>query len=277
MDPVALTFADLIAKPEAVLPGIEAAARDAGEIALASFREGERTAAEIWSKTGGSPVTAADIAVDEFLNERLGGLCPAAGWLSEETADDAARLAVPLVWIVDPIDGTRAFMNGHRDWSVAIGLFAEHRVIAGVVHAPALGVTYSAVLGHGARRNGEVIRVSARDGLSGARTAGPPTLLNRLAGIEPGIQPMPKIPSLALRLARVAEGSIEAGLVSRDARDWDLAAADLILTEAGGTVTNLAGEAPLYNRPMPVHGALVASGAALHPSLLQAARHVFEA
>lgn len=244
-------------------------------MALPMFRPGAATTAELWHKSGGSPVTAADVAVDAFLNERLGALCPEAGWLSEETADDASRLALPLVWIVDPIDGTRAFATGHPDWSVAVALLVEGRPVAGVVHAPAHGVTYAAALGHGARRDGARMTVSSRDRLDGARTAGPADTLVHLSRMA-AIQRMPRVPSLALRLARVADGTIEAALVSRNARDWDLAAADLILTEAGGTVTNLGGEVPLYNRPMPVHGALVASGIALHEPLVAAARAAFE-
>lgn len=266
-----VAFAEL---PRAALAAIADAALHGGEMALRHFRRGQSTSARSWGKAGGSPVTEADIAVDTFLKARLSALLPAAGWLSEETADDPARLSRPLVWIVDPIDGTRAFMAGHDDWSVSIALMRDNRPIAGVVHAPSHGVTYAAAAGHGATRNGVPIAVSPRDTLDGARTAGPRYTLEALQRRAAGIVPQPRVPSLALRIARIADGTIEAGLVTADARDWDIAAADLVLSEAGGRITGLGGDAPLYNRPMPVHAPLVAAGAALHPALVKAARAI---
>src|SRR3712207_3855926 len=103
-------------------PRLRETAREAGAIALGFFRSGLKTSARIWSKAGGSPVTEADVAVDAFLKAELSQAVPEAGWLSEETADDPARLSRELVWIVDPIDGTRAFLTGSRDWSVSIAL-----------------------------------------------------------------------------------------------------------------------------------------------------------
>jgi myo-inositol-1(or 4)-monophosphatase len=218
-------------------------------------------------------VTEADIAVDDFLKERLSRLVPEAGWLSEETADHPERLARGLVWIVDPIDGTRAFMGGHRDWSVAIALLVEGDPFLGVVHAPAHGLFYEATAGAGARVNGTAIRVSPRDRIAGARVAGPKSLVDsfeRRAGER--VSRLERIPSLALRLARVAEGAVEIGLVSSDSRDWDLAAADLVLREAGGRLTDLAGNSLEYNRAEPVHGELAAAGAVLHPRVIKAMR-----
>ncbi len=276
MDRPPFTPQEIRAEPAAILNAMVAVVEEAGRIALPGFRLGGPTTARVWHKGGGSPVTESDVAVDTFLNERLGALCPAAGWLSEETADDAARLALPLVWIVDPIDGTRAYASGHPDWSVAVALLVEGRPVAGIVHAPAHRATYAAAEGHGATLNGRPIRVSDRDTLRGAKAAGPAEAVAALARAGHGVVRLPRVPSLALRLVRVGEGAIEAALVSGNARDWDLAAADLILTEAGGTVTNLAGEIPLYNRPMPVHGALVASGMNLHGPLIAAARDALE-
>lgn len=252
-------------------PAVAAAAREAGALAARSFRASTRTSARIWSKAGGSPVTEADMAVDAFLKERLGALLPEAGWLSEETADDESRLTRRLVWIVDPIDGTRAFLTGHPDWSVVVALLADDVPVLGIVHAPALHVMYEAVHGGGARRDGIPIAVSARDELAGARVSGPKPLvdmLERRAG-EP-FERLPKVPSLALRLARVAEGAIDLGLVSSDARDWDIAAAHLVLREAGGRLTSLEGIVPAYNRAEPLHGELCAAPPCLHAAALAA-------
>jgi myo-inositol-1(or 4)-monophosphatase len=253
-----------------LLPIVEEAAREAGALALRSFRLGGKTTARHWNKAGNSPVTEADLAVDALLKERLSAALPEAAWLSEETADDPARLGRRLVWIVDPIDGTRAFLTGHADWSVSIGLVAEGRPVLGVVHAPSLRVLYSARSGGGARRNGTTIRGPAATGLEGARTAGPKPLMDVLARRSGFLDALPKVPSLALRLARVADGSIDIGLVSANAHDWDLAAADLLLEEAGARLSDLRGRPPRYNQPEPVHAELIATSDRLHPDLVAA-------
>lgn len=242
---------------------------EAGALALDLFRPGARTAARTWSKDGGSPVTEADIGVDTFLRVRLSALLPEAAWLSEETADDAKRLSQRFVWVVDPIDGTRAYMNGSPDWAVCVALLDAGKPVLGIVHAPACNATYSALRGGGAWRSGAAIRTSATGSLAGARIAGPKPMLDALA-LAAAFEPVPRIPSLALRLARIADGTIDAGLISRDARDWDLAAADLVLSEAGGRLSDPEGRALAYNRQDPVHGELVASNGALTPPLLRA-------
>ncbi len=245
------------------------AAIAAGEMAMGFFRPGAATSARIWTKQGGSPVTEADTGVDSFLKVSCAMALPGAAWLSEETADDPARLGSRLVWVVDPIDGTRAFMAGSPDWCVCVALLADNEPILGIVHAPALGLTYEARRGAGALCNGAPITVAAA-GLREPRIAGPKPMLDALArGFS--FEAQPKVPSLALRLARVADASLDGGLVSPDARDWDLAAADLILREAGGQVTTLDGSRLGYNRVRPVHATLVAAGAGLHPALLAAA------
>ncbi|MGL4727360.1 MAG: 3'(2'),5'-bisphosphate nucleotidase CysQ [Bosea sp. (in: a-proteobacteria)] len=239
---------------------------EAGEMALADFRLGEATSARIWSKAGGSPVTAADVTVDTFLKIRLSELLPDAGWLSEETVDEPSRLTRRHVWVVDPIDGTRAFMSGDPDWAVCIALLDDGEPVLGLVHAPAHGKTYRATSQSLAEMNGAPIRASDIATLNGARVAGPKPMLDALARQKP-ILPQPKVPSLALRIARIAEGVLDVGLVSPDSRDWDIAAADLILRQAGGSLRGFGGqrdgEAPRYNRENPVHGVLYAAGNAL--------------
>lgn len=267
MSPSAILSA---ADAAALAAALEVAAREAGEIARGYFRRGEKTTARIWNKAGGSPVTEADVSVDAFLKVRLSQLLPEAGWLSEETRDDPARLGRDLVWIVDPIDGTRAFLNGNPDWSVAIALLVAGRPALGVVHAPAHEGYYDARAGGGARLNGVPIGVSAQAALGQARITGPKPMMDTLAARAGPLSEMPKIPSLALRIARVAAGEVDIALVTANARDWDLAAADLVLAEAGGALSDLVGAAPVYNRPEPVHGALLAASRALHPRLVEA-------
>lgn len=256
-----------------IAAGLMTAVRDscleAGTLALDLFRPGAQTAARTWAKSGGSPVTEADIGVDTFLRIRLSALLPEAAWLSEETVDDAQRLTHRLVWVVDPIDGTRAYMSGSPDWAVCVALLDAGQPVLGVVHAPACNATYTALNGGGARCNGQIIRTSPAASLTGARIAGPKPMLDILAQTE-RFEAVAKIPSLALRLTRIADGTIDAGLVSPDARDWDLAAADLVLSEAGGQLSDATGQAVTYNRPAPVHGTLIASNGALAAPLLQA-------
>ena len=260
----------------AMLARITDVAHRGGEIARDYFRPGARTSAQVASKEGGSPVTEADHRVDAFLARELTGLLPQAGWLSEETEDNEARLARDLIFVVDPIDGTRAFMTGDARWAVCIALVAHGRPVLGVVHLPALSQTFVALHGAGAFRNGARISVSDRASLAGATIAGPANVLKKLNDAGLGIQIEPRIPSLAYRLVRVAEGSLDAGLASTNACDWDIAAADIILHEAGGRLTDLEGQPPRYNRSGVRHGHLGAASDRLHAELTAVLRRTIE-
>jgi myo-inositol-1(or 4)-monophosphatase len=247
------------------------AARLAGEIAMRDFRAGERTRAGVEYKHGGSPVTAADLAVDHFLKARLSAQFPEAGWLSEETADDLARLSQSALLVVDPIDGTRAFVAGDPRWAVSIALVVDHRPIAGVVHAPALGETYAASIGGGATLNFAPIEASPRRDLGGARIAGPRPLIQRLGGLGSAqLLIEPRIPSLAYRLARVASGSLDGAFAAANAHDWDLAGADILLSEAGARLTDAERRPLRYNSATIRHGALAAAPIVLLPQLIAA-------
>ncbi len=256
----------------ALMPDLRAVMREAADIARPFFRLGGQTSARIWSKAGGSPVTEADVAVDTFLKIRLSALVPEAAWLSEETADDPSRIGHDLVWIVDPIDGTRAFLSGHPDWSIAVALLAGGQPRIGFVHAPsAMPITRrcSDTAPRGtASRSGSMPGDAARRADHRAEADARPPV--RGAGADVDFERIDRIPSLALRLARVAEGSVDVGLISGNARDWDIAAADLILREAGGVVCELKGQATTYNRPDPVHGELLATPVALRDLVLAA-------
>lgn len=237
-----------------------AAAHKAGDLAMRFFRPGETTSAAVTHKIGGSPVTEADEAVNIFLEETLRKLVPEAAWLSEESADSPERLRRDLVLVIDPIDGTRGFVAGRAGWAVAAALLFRSRPILGVVHAPALAQTYVALAKCGARLNGAPIGVSPLPRLDAeAKAVGAPSLAQKLrrAGFE--FELLPKVPSLALRIAFVATGRIEAALIKENSRDWDIAAADLVLTEAGGRLANPAGDVPVYNRADTSHGVLIAA------------------
>jgi myo-inositol-1(or 4)-monophosphatase len=254
------------------LASLTQAAQAAGEIALRAFRLGARTTAKVHWKEGNSPVTDADMAVDAALRAQLAPLFPEAGWLSEETVDDPARLTRRRALIVDPIDGTRGFMEGDARFCVCAALVEDGAPIAGVVHLPALGETFTAAQGAGAFLNGAPIRVSAKTDLAGARAAGPKPMIEALQRSGAPILPEPRAPSLAFRLVMVACGRLDAALVSARAHDWDLAAADAILHEAGGSLTDLEGIRPAYNRAETRHHELAAAPIALREALLTAAR-----
>jgi myo-inositol-1(or 4)-monophosphatase len=242
---------------------LSVAAREAGALALRSFRGRPKT----WIKGKSSPVSEVDLAVDALLRERLLAIRDA-GWLSEETDDDPARLQRTEVWVVDPIDGTRAYLAGLSDWVISVALVDTGRPVVGALYAPVTDELFLATAGGGATLNGAAIAASGGTALAGAKFAGAKRRLESLAAIEPRIEATPRIPSLALRLARVATGALDGTFAAPDSHDWDLAAADLLVHEAGGLISTLTGESLIYNRPNPVHDALLAAGRARHAALL---------
>jgi myo-inositol-1(or 4)-monophosphatase len=249
--------------PAADRERLAAALREAGAVALKTFQ----TPLKTWLKGQGSPVSEADIAVDDFLRGRLAGPASGCGWLSEETADRPSAGTARL-WIVDPIDGTRAYLAGQPDWSISAALVADGRPIVAGVFAPVTDELFVAALGLGATRNGAPIAASAGESLAGAKVGGPKPLLAALAAVEPRIEAIPRIGSLALRLARVAQGGLDIAFAGGASHDWDLAGADLLVHEAGGAVTSLVGRGLTYNQPDLAHGALVAAGVARHAALI---------
>jgi myo-inositol-1(or 4)-monophosphatase len=229
---------------------LHSAAKAAGAAALPYFNAGKETSAKISYKDGNSPVSEADHAANDVLEAALRRARPAYHWVSEETIDSTERLSASHLFVVDPIDGTRAFIAGKLQWSVSVALVIDGAAAAGVIHAPALEITYTAMLGGGAFRNGEPVIASRRKVLADALTSGPKPVLEQLereAAVT--LNHGPKIPSLALRLALAAEGKIDLAIASTGAHDWDVAAADVILREAGGVLLDLDQKPLVYNRP----------------------------
>ena len=249
--------------------GVEAAVREAGALAASTFKT---ALLKTWTKHGGSPVSEADIAVDKFLRQRLMALAPDAGWLSEESEDDRARLGAPRLWVVDPIDGTRAYVTGRTDWSISVALVTEGRPVIAAIYAPMQDNFYAASDGEGTTLNGVPILASTGADFAGRIAAGPKPVLERLAKVAPTLVMEPKVFSLALRIARVADGTLDVAFASPDSHDWDLAAADLLVHEAGGVMTALDGRTLIYNRPDPVHGVLIAAGRERHAALVDLVR-----
>jgi myo-inositol-1(or 4)-monophosphatase len=244
---------------------LAACVREAGLLALSMFG----TPINNWTKAGSSPVSDADIAVDRLLRERLAGDDSGFGWLSEESVDDPARLASRYVWIVDPIDGTRAYLAGLPDWTIAAALVENGRPIAACLYAPVTEEFFAATTGAGATCNGATISTTSGAALAHARIAGPKRFLERLAAVAPPFAVMPRVRSLALRLARVAQGAYDVAIAGADSHDWDLAAADLLVHEAGGSITPSGGGLINYNLPVPRHGVLIAAGRERHAALME--------
>ncbi len=242
------------------------AAQAAGPLAMARFK----TDVETWEKPGEGPVSEADLAVDDMLRKKLRGARPGYGWLSEESAEAEGDPGDDRVFIVDPIDGTRAFLAGEGGWGTALAVAEKGRIVSAVMHLPARGETYAAALGRGASLNGAPIRSSARTALTGA------TALAASAQLKPGLWPggPPPVdrhyrPSLAWRMCLVARGRFDLMVTLRPAYEWDIAAGSLIAAEAGATVTDGDGAPLLFNRhpnratgvivaPEPLHEALMA-------------------
>jgi myo-inositol-1(or 4)-monophosphatase len=251
---------------EADLELLNGAAREAGALAMSFFRNSPSA----WSKEGGSPVTEADMAVDAFLRARLLGERPNYGWLSEETSDDPARLGCETIFAVDPIDGTRGFIEGDERWCVSLAVVRQGRPVAAALNVPAQGALYSAVEGGGAWIGEIRLAVSDRADIAGARLTGPRGWLKTATIQNLGADLQPHIPSLAYRFALVAASRIDAAFASPRAHDWDLAACDLLVHEAGGRLTGLDGAALRYNQEIPRHGALAAGNKGLQPIVLAA-------
>lgn len=240
--------------------------RAAGDCALSYYGKPLKA----WDKAPGHPVTEADLAVDALIRDRLCAARPDYGWLSEESADDPARLDRARVWIVDPIDGTRAFMRNQPEFSISVALVEHGRPLLGAISQPVAGRLYLAVQGTGATLNDRRLRIAPRTSLGDSRMLADETFF-RSARHWP--TPWPdmryrRLPSIALRLAMVGGGEADATVFVRPKSDWDVAAGDLVVTEAGGRCCDETGAPPVYNRKTPVQPCLAAASACLMPALL---------
>ena len=239
---------------------------EAGRIALDLFPGEEGKPLHSWDKGAGSPVCEADIAVDRFLKRELGRLLPAAGWLSEETVDDPSRLGRDLIWLVDPVDGTRDFIRGRTGWAISVALISAGRPLVAMLDAPARGEFWHAVAGQGAWRNDQPLAASRREELAGARV--PAKVLMKEDRMLATVY---KPNSIALRIAMVASGEADLVATLRWGYEWDIAAAALIAREAGAAVSDAHGNTLAYNKRDPRAFGLLVSAPAIHA---EAVRHL---
>jgi len=197
-------------------------------------------------KGGAGPVTEADHAADALLREVLPAILPAA-WLSEETKDDPARLAADRLWVVDPLDGTKEFVEGVPQYSVAVGLVEGGVPIFGAVHQPVTGDTWWARRGGGCFRNGVPVRVAGGNALGASRSE------MKRGEFEPFVEgwDLRPIGSIAFKLALVASGELAATVSRGPKHEWDVCAGAMLVLEAGGVAVDCFGEALAFNRPFP--------------------------
>jgi myo-inositol-1(or 4)-monophosphatase len=238
---------------------IEQALERAGDV-LRRFTPGR---IEHRIKERGDPVTEADMAVNEVLLANL----PQGdeGWLSEETVDDALRLSKSRVWVVDPVDGTKEFVQGVPEWCVSVGLVEEGRAVAGGLCIPARDLMVVGAVGDGVRANGKPCRTRDVDSLEGAEVLASRSEVGRGEWKRFEKQPFTIRPmgSVALKLGLVAAGLSDATWTLVPKHEWDVAAGTALVLAAGGEVWTLDGQAPQFNRPRPLFSGLIATAPGL--------------
>ena len=254
---------------EALQQRLRRAVLDAGVIAMADFGRGGRS----WEKSPGQILTETDLAVDRALKASLGRALPSAAWLSEETREDGQRYGCRHLWVVDPIDGTRSFAAGKPEFTISVGLVEAGRPVLACLLNPATGECFEARRGAGATLNERKLTVAEPEA---ARTA----RIVLSAGERKARDFRPFFPearvstigSLAYKMALVASGRFDAYFSWRKSHDWDIAAALLILEEAGGRATDRTGLPLELNRPSLLHQGLIAAPPGLHGHLERISR-----
>ncbi|NJR78164.1 inositol monophosphatase family protein [Sphingomonas corticis] len=248
-------MAEAAAVPAELADAVAGIAEEAGALAFARWR----TDFARWEKSPGSPVCEVDLDIDRMLRARLSALLPDAGWLSEETADNADRLTAGRVWVVDPIDGTRDYIRGRPGWCVSIALIDHGQPVLGVLEAPARGEAWRASAGRGATLNGAALRAGDRRVLAGARVP-----VDALPKADRLLTAVEKPNSIALRMAMVADDRADLVATLRWGNEWDIAAAVLIATEAGAAATDAIGGTLAFNKADPRAFGVIVSTAGIH-------------
>lgn len=242
---------------------LESIVSEAGQIAYRLW-PGAGASVRSWEKEPNSPVCEADLAVDAFLKRELGALLPSAGWLSEETVDEPSRLERDLIWLVDPVDGTRDFIRGRSGWAVSVALISAGRPLIGMLAAPARGESWSAVAGRGSWRNGRRLSASTRLEFPGSRVPA-----HALPKADADLVTVDQPNSIALRIAMVAADEADLVATLRWGFEWDIAAAGMIAREAGAAVSDAFGNKLDYNKRDPRAFGVLASAPAIHGAAVE--------
>lgn len=252
--------------PERLLDtaAVIAATQEAAALAFASWREGAVPDTRVWEKTKNNPVSEIDMAVDALLATRLQAILPQAAWLSEETADDPKRLDARLLWLVDPIDGTRDYVRGRSGWCVSVALVADGKPVFAVMAAPAQDKLWVAAHGEGVTCNGEKLLGSTRNAFIGARVPA-----DDLPKIDRDLVTVNKPNSIAMRMTMVACDRADLVATLRWGNEWDIAAAHLVAQEAGSIVTNALGQTIIYNKREPLDFGLICCAPGIHDAAVE--------
>jgi len=251
---------------EADLALIHDAVRQAGQLAM-EMRGGP---VKQWQKSDHTPVSDADLAVNDLLHDQLCPARPDYGWLSEESEDSTERLDARRVFVVDPIDGTRGYLAGRPEFAVSVALLEAGQPVIGCVFNPAEDALFQAVRGRGATRNGAPIQTGDRASLAGCRMLGRRDLLTSRRWQPPlPAMELSYVNSIAYRICLVASGAWDAAIALTSKGDWDLAAAGLIAHEAGARLTAHDGAPFVFNQPVPHHPSVVCANDALHAEILR--------
>ncbi|MEP0392965.1 MAG: 3'(2'),5'-bisphosphate nucleotidase CysQ [Erythrobacter sp.] len=232
--------------------------REAGRMAYARW-PGAGHELDSWEKKPGDPVSEADLAVDKFLRRELARLLPSAAWLSEESIDDPVRVGQDLIWLVDPIDGTRDFVKGRKGWAVSVALVSAGKPLIGMLSAPARKEEWFSVAARGATLNDIPLIASSRQEFSGARVP-----IDQLPSADSDLVVVEKPNSIALRIAMVANNQADLVATLRWGFEWDIGAAALIAREAGARVTDAFGKPLAYNKRDPRDFGVLVSAPAIH-------------
>ena len=241
------------------------AAREAGAI-VRRYYEG---VVEAHEKRPDNPVTAADLEANTHIRTVLAHAFPGDGWLSEETADSSERLARRRVWVVDPLDGTKEFIQHIPEFCVCVTLTEAGRPVVGVEYNPAADRLYVAVRGAGTTVNGDPARVSRT-----ARVPDAVVLASRSEDKRGEWDAFKRLVhvrltgSVAFKLAELATGNGDATFTLTPKNEWDICAGTLLVEEAGGRVTDLAGAPLVFNQATTLRPGMIASNGALHTGLL---------
>ena len=247
------------------------AARAAGNILRAHWRRGGY---QISSKGKDNPVTQADLEADRALKRLLHDPFPEYGWLSEETADSEARLHCQRVWIVDPLDGTKEFIQGIPEFCVAVALVEEGHPVLGVTYNPITREMFWSARGMGCHLNGEPVRVTRTRALHRARVLASRSETARGEWeVFHGRLRVSPTGSVAYKLALVAAGKGDATFTRSPKSEWDIASGAALLAEAGGTMTDIHGTLIRFNQRHVKVAGMIADNTLLHEELVRIAPH----
>lgn len=231
---------------------VVAATQEAAALAFASWRDGAVPDTKVWEKSQDNFVSDIDMAVDALLTKRLQAILPDAAWLSEETLDDPKRLDARLLWLVDPIDGTRDYVRGRSGWCVSVALVADGIPVFAVMAAPAEGKIWVAAHGEGVTCNNAPLVGSTRLDFTGSRVPA-----DELPRLDADLVTVTKPNSIAMRMTMVACDRADLVATLRWGHEWDIAAAHLVAQEAGAVVTDALGRPIRYNKRKPIDFGLI--------------------